>query len=212
MKTHNKIRCSLQEHKTDIGCNSSWTVPNALTLARFAMVPVFLGAFIHEAYLLSLAVFILAGITDALDGFLARTLEQRSRLGAVIDPVADKLLVLTAFLCLGHVGWIPWWLIVVVVLREVLIVSGFAFFRFTGMDVRGKIAATLDSKLNTLGQIMLVLSVMSSIVFEAAALDPVSGILIYAVGGLTLISGLHYLLLGLGLVFFSGNDEKNTDM
>lgn len=208
MKTPSKIRCSLQEHKAVIGYNSSWTVPNALTLARFVMVPVFLGAFIHEAYLLALSVFILAGITDALDGYLARTLKQRSRLGAVLDPLADKLLVLTAFLCLGLAGWIPWWLVSVVIIREVLIVCGFVFLHLARMDVRGRVTATMDSKLNTLVQILFVLAVMSSMVFDAAVLDPLSDILIYAVGGLTLISGLHYLFIGLGLIFFSKNEKK----
>ena len=198
----------MQEHKAVIGCNSSWTVPNALTLARLVMVPVFLGAFIHEAFLLALAVFILAGITDALDGYLARTLEQRSRLGAVLDPLADKLLVLTAFLCLGHVGWIPWWLVGVVILREVLIVCGFMFLHLVRMDLRGKITATLDSKLNTLAQVLLVLAVMSFRVMDEAFLAPVSDILIYVVGGLTLVSGVHYLVLGVGLVFFTGNSKN----
>jgi len=208
MKTPDKIRFRLQENKAVIGYHSSWTVPNALTLARFGMVPVFLGAFFHEAFLLALTVFILAGITDALDGYLARTLEQRSRLGAVLDPMADKLLVLTAFLCLGHVGWIPWWLVGVVILREVVIVCGFMFLHLARMDIRGKITATLDSKLNTLAQIMLVLAVMSSRLFDEALLDPVSDILIYVVGGLTLVSGLHYLFIGIGLVFFPGNGKN----
>ncbi len=208
MKTPSKIRCSLQEHKTIIGFDSQWTVPNALTLARVAMVPVFLMSYIHEAYFVALSVFILAGITDALDGYLARTMKQRSRLGAVLDPLADKLLVLTAFLCLGLLGWIPWWLVSVVIIREVLIVCGFVFLHLARMDVRGMVTATMDSKLNTLVQILLVLAVMSSMVFDAAVLDPLSDILIYAVGGLTLISGLHYLFIGLGLIFFSENEKK----
>jgi len=208
MKTTDKIRCSLQEYKAVLGYNSSWTVPNALTLTRFAMVPVFLGAFIYEAFLLALTIFILAGITDALDGYLARTMKQRSRLGAVLDPLADKLLVLTAFICLGLSGWIPWWLVSVVIIREIVIVCGFIFLHLARMDIRGKITATLDSKLNTLAQIMLVLVVMSSRLLEEALLDTLSHILIYVVAGLTLISGLHYLFLGLGLRFCFKNKKK----
>ncbi|WP_291323352.1 CDP-alcohol phosphatidyltransferase family protein [Desulfonatronospira sp.] len=195
------------EYKEVYSCGSKWTVPNVLTMSRIVMVPVFLGAFILEAYPLALSLFVLAGITDALDGYLARTLKQRSRLGALIDPLADKLLVLTAFLCLGFQEWIALWLVVLVLLREALIVFGYMFIHLARLDLRGKITATLDSKLNTLAQILLVLSVMTSKVFDIAVINASADILIYVVAGLTLFSGMHYLILGFGLLSFFRKQE-----
>ncbi len=194
----------MRAHKAVVQHDSNWTLPNILTIIRILMVPAFVGAFVLEAYFLALLFFILAGVTDGLDGFLARALKQRSRLGALIDPLADKFLILSAFICLGVLGWVPLWLLILVIGRDLMIVSGFLTLRLSGIDVQNRIQATPDSKLNTLAQILLVLTIMSAHVFEANLLQISGEVLIYLSGGLALFSGGHYVLLG----FFLLRDSK----
>lgn len=166
-------------------------------MVRIVLVPAFVGAFIEQAYTLAFCLFVIAGITDGLDGYLARTLRQRSRFGALIDPLADKLLVLTAFFCLAYLDWIPLWLFALVIGRELLIVCGFLILRMARGDVHSKIVATWDSKLNTLAQMLLILVVMAAQVLDVPVLFTFGEGLVYVVGGLALFSGGHYIVLGL---------------
>ncbi len=200
MITTKRIRENLQGGKNVVHYGSNWTLPNLLTVIRILMVPAFVGAFMLEAYPLSLLFFIAAGLTDGLDGFLARTMGQRSKLGALIDPLADKLLLLSAFICLGLQAWIPLWLLLLVIAREIFIICGFLILHVSGIDVRVRLKATWDSKLNTLAQILLVLTVMSAQLFAVPLLEASSLVLIYLAGGLALFSGGRYLLLGIELL------------
>ncbi len=193
--------------KAVVQYGSNWTLPNILTIIRILMVPAFVGAFVLETYFLALLFFILAGVTDGLDGFLARALKQRSRLGAFIDPLADKFLILSAFICLGVLGWIPLWLLILVISRDLVIISGFLTMRLSGIDVQQRIKATPDSKLNTLTQILLVLILLSAQVFEADLLNAAGEVLIYLAGGFALFSGGHYVLLGFGLLSNSKREK-----
>ena len=117
-----------------------WTIPNLLTLLRLLLIPVFLYASVHDAFALAFVLFISAAITDVLDGMIARRLNQRSLLGAVLDPVADKGLMVTAYLFytfaphLPHVA-IPGWLTFVVFIRDFLILA-FAYLMFTRVHVK----------------------------------------------------------------------------
>jgi cardiolipin synthase len=98
--------------------HSNWTIPNILTLVRILLTPAIVTAFVDHHLELVWIIFAVAGITDALDGFLARLLGQRSFLGSVLDPLADKILLDTTFICLGIKGWVPPWLVVLVVSRD----------------------------------------------------------------------------------------------
>ena len=98
-----------------------FTVPNELTFLRLAFLPFFIIAIKYGAYEWGLGILIVASLTDGLDGFLARTLDQRTALGAYLDPIADKLLMSSSFLVLALKGKIGWWLAILVLGRDVLL-------------------------------------------------------------------------------------------
>src|SRR5919108_653147 len=112
------------------------TVPNLLTVFRMVLIPVFVSLLFYQRFVLALVVFVLAGITDGLDGLLARRFDQRSQLGTILDPIADKLMLVTAFVVLSmrsvfpqplpkHLP-VPFWVTVAVISRDVFIVVGAA--------------------------------------------------------------------------------------
>ena len=101
-------------------------LPNYLTLIRILTIPFFLEFLSYHHYWEALVVFAIGGLTDFLDGLAARWMNQQTALGAYLDPVADKLLVITSFIMLGSIGGIPHWLAVVVVARDILILVGYA--------------------------------------------------------------------------------------
>ncbi len=193
--------------KSTIIYGSNWTVPNLLTIIRIFITPAFVVAFFSEEYTTAFILFVVAGITDGLDGFLARILKQRSRLGAMIDPLADKFLLLTAFVCLGIQGWIPFWLIVVVISRDVIIIGGLFVLHISGVNVKNKISPTMDSKLNTLFQIILLLVALAGHTFQVADFIALTSILAYWVGFLTIFSGVRYVLLGFSFMQAKTNEE-----
>lgn len=116
-----------------------WTVPNVISFGRLALVPVFLWCIVDGAYLNALIVLIVASVTDALDGWLARTLNQVSNLGILLDPIADRLYILAALIGLAVRGFVPWWLLVVIVSRDVLlVVLALVLWRGGQMGKRGE--------------------------------------------------------------------------
>lgn len=196
----------LQDHKA-LFHDSNWTVPNILTVFRIFITPAFVVVFFSENYVLALTLFVLAGITDGLDGFLARILDQRSKLGAMIDPLADKFLLLTTFICLGVQQWVPFWLIVVVISRDLIIIGGLFILHLLGVNIKNKISPTIDSKLNTLFQIVLILVTLTANIFEIGAMSGLATSLIYLVGILTIFSGVKYVFLGFSFYTAPGDAE-----
>ena len=167
------------------------SAPNLLTLIRICLAPFLVAAILEGHYLLSFSLFVAAGLTDALDGTLARVLKQRSTFGAYLDPVADKLLLSTLFLVLLYKGLMPVTVTVLVFGRDVgiLLVSALLY----AAAGRREFHPSLWGKGNTLAQIVAVASVLLHQVtpdwywvaaFRAVALD--------ATMALTIISGLHY--------------------
>lgn len=178
----------------------NWTIPNALTVARILFTPLFVVFFLEGRYLPALSMFFLAGITDALDGFLARVLNQRSQLGAVLDPLADKVLLDASFVCLAHAGWTPVWLAVAVVSRDVIILGGVALLTFWGQDMRARIRPSLGSKATTAAQMALVLAAfLAGTGWGGKPATVAAGGLVWAVAVLTLASGGHYVAKGLAM-------------
>lgn len=165
-------------------------LPNLITLSRIALVPVLILLLNDRNYAASLAVFAIAGVSDALDGFLAKRLDVKSRLGAVLDPAADKLLLVSTYVMLAILGHIPFWLVLVVAFRDLLIVGG--YLAYTSHAGPVKMRPSWLSKLNTLAQIALACLILAQ---EAAgrvwpaAVDA----LVYAVLATTVASGAHYL-------------------
>lgn len=185
----------------------NWTIPNALTMARILLTPFFVVFFLDGNYIGALSMFFLAGLSDALDGLLARLLDQRSALGAILDPLADKILLVTSFICLAHAGWIPLWLAVLVVSRDVIILGGIALLTFWGRDMRQSIQPSLISKLTTATQMALVLTgfLVGMDVWGGAGEALLAG-LIWIAGALTIVSGGHYVAKGLAM--FTGGEDQ----
>ena len=187
--------------------SSNWTIPNALTVARILFTPLFVVFFLDESYLAALSLFFLAGVTDALDGFLARVLNQRSPLGALLDPLADKVLLDTSYVCLALAGWIPVWLAVTVVSRDVIILGGVALLTFWGQDMRGSIKPSLASKATTFSQMTLVLAAfLLGTTSWGEKLELTVDGLVWVTATLTLVSGIHYVIKGLSM--FKGADNQ----
>ena len=115
-------------------------------------------ALLNLEYATALILFAIAGFTDALDGFLAKQFHWESRLGSILDPLADKLLLVSSFLALAWIGLIPLWLVVVVIVRDLLIIIGGVVFHY--MFVQFDMAPSRISKANTFFQIIFVLAVV----------------------------------------------------
>jgi len=166
-------------------------IPNAITVIRFLLVPPVVILLLQERFLAALLVFGVAGFSDGLDGFLAKRYDWSSRLGALMDPLADKLLLVSSFLTLGWLGWIPLWLVAIVILRDLVIVAGATFYHMRIGHFEAE--PTLISKLNTGAQILLVLAVMFSLGVRAVPTGWID-LLCYGVLATTLLSGLDYVL------------------
>lgn len=141
----------------------SW-LPNAISLMRIALIPPILLLIINGQFGWALAIFWLAGFSDGLDGYLAVRFNWSSRLGGLLDPTADKLLITGLFITLAWTGHIPVWLAAVVILRDVVIVAGALIYNFMVKPVPGE--PTRISKLNTALQMLFVLFVLSRAGFD----------------------------------------------
>lgn len=133
-------------------------VPNILTAIRILLVPVFLYFILTGGYKTAAAVFIAAGVTDGIDGFLARRYNARTELGALLDPFADKFLLVSAYIALAAKGFIPLWLMIPVIIKDSVLFSGVAFLRGAGREV--KIVPSVFGKSTTVLQIATVIYAM----------------------------------------------------
>jgi cardiolipin synthase len=171
-------------------------LPNFLTLLRILTIPVFLEFLSYHFYWEALVVFGIGGVTDFLDGFVARWMNQQTALGAYLDPVADKLLVITSFIMLGSIGGIPMWLAIVVVVRDILIVVGYAIIYFL-VEERLQVKPTLVGKWSTTLQ-LLTLAVALVLLHDRRLLPAlVLDIFVDATALVTVVSGCQYLYKGL---------------
>lgn len=164
-------------------------VPNIITVARLAIIPLLILLLKEQNYPAALIVFILAGLSDGLDGFIARRFHLESHLGGVLDPLADKLLMLSTYVTLTLLGHIDFWLLLVVISRDFLLIGGYLVV--TSQSGAVKMEASLYSKLNTVMQIVLVVAIL----FEQAkifSMPFLTDFLIYTVLITTVISGAHY--------------------
>jgi cardiolipin synthase (CMP-forming) len=171
-------------------------LPNFLTLVRIVAIPFFLILLASHLYLDALAIFVLGGVTDALDGFVARRMNQKTSLGAYLDPIADKLLLTSSFIMLGMMGSLPIWLAVLIVSRDVVILAGFAFVSFM-LEERFEVQPTLMGKLSTALQ-LLTIAVVLVMLANADILNPwMDDVLFYLAAAATVISGVQYIYRGL---------------
>ncbi len=166
------------------------TVPNELTFLRLAFLPFFIIAIKYDRYDMALGILFAAGISDGLDGLLARLLNQKTTLGAYLDPIADKLLLSSSYLVLALKGRIAWWLAIMVLGRDVLILMACAVillvvgFRSFPPSIWGKAA--------TFFEILLVFIVLMLAVFHWSWLPTTQSYCRYIVAALVMISGVNY--------------------
>lgn len=182
-----------------------FTIPNLLTLARLAMVPAFLILLEDLRYAEALGVFVAAGVTDALDGAIARLTHTKTTLGAYLDPAADKLLLVSAFIALGFMHHVPRWLTVIVLSRDAMLVLGyFLLFMLTQetMEVRPSVAG----KLSTFLQLSAVTAVLVGLVRPNTVPVMLTDGLFMAAGAVTTIAGLEYA--GRGLSWLQRHDDQ----
>jgi cardiolipin synthase len=171
------------------------SIPNFLSLFRIILVPITVIFLIDGSYFTALAIFTLAGLTDALDGFLARVLSQKTVLGAYLDPIADKALLTSCFVTLSVLGIIPGWLTVIVVSRDFIILLGISLLFM--VSVPFEIRPIFVSKVTTAVQIITI--------FLALALKTLGGdghpLLMHSLhwitAGFTTLSGFHYIHRGI---------------
>ncbi len=159
-------------------------------------IPFFLVLLASHLYFDALIVFIAGGVTDALDGFLARRMNQKTSLGAILDPVADKLLLMSSFIMLGVMGGIPLWLVVLVVSRDAVILFGYVAISFL-LDERLEVLPTMMGKLSTVFQLITVGVVLLMLARSELLESRIDDALIYLTAATTVISGVQYLYLGL---------------
>lgn len=170
--------------------NKILTVPNQLTFLRLAFLPFFIIAIEYDRYGLGLWILLAAGVSDALDGLLARQLNQKTSLGAYLDPIADKLLLSSSYLVLAFKAKIGWWLAIMVLGRDVLILVACAVillaagYRLFPPSVWGK--AT------TMCEILLIVVALSLAVWNVHWLEIARQVCSYVVAALVMISGVHY--------------------
>ncbi len=186
------------------------TVPNILTIMRLLLVPVIVYFISLEQMMSAFAVFLIAGVSDGVDGFIARQFHAKTRLGAILDPVADKVMLVSIFVALGMIEALPRWLIVLFVSRDLGIIG--AVLLSSALGQRLKIKPILSSKLNTALQIMLaslILAVMGLGVAEQTVWHIVIEVLIWSSAATTVISWLGYLFIWLTYAAEDGATEPH---
>jgi len=171
------------------------TVPNVLTILRLVAIPFFVAATIAGHYNLAFALFVGAGVTDAFDGYIARKLNQKSTLGAFLDPTADKIMMFSAYILYTFRTSIehrlPAWLTLTIFMRDILIVF-FAYLLYTRIQVR-RFPPSLAGKISTICQVTVVAAVIAANGVVRIIADPLLPFLIPAALVITLLSGFDYL-------------------
>jgi cardiolipin synthase (CMP-forming) len=169
---------------------------NCLTLFRILTIPVFLEFLAYHFYWEALLVFAIGGLTDFLDGFVARRMNQQTALGAYLDPVADKLLVITSFIMLGSIGGVPVWLTVIVVVRDILIVLGYGIIHLL-VEERLQVKPSLIGKWSTMLQLLTLAIALLMLHDPRLINERVLDLFVAASALATVVSGCQYLYRGL---------------
>lgn len=170
-------------------------LPNVLTITRIFIIPIFITAIIYKRYNYALYLFLIAALTDILDGLFARLKNQKTTLGTFLDPLADKFLLVTAFIVLSIYGLIPKWLTVIIISRDIVVITGWFLLYF--------ITSTSRVEPSVLGKATIW---MQSIFIAYVLIDnnlpflpDMPPLLLWMTAGITILSGLHYIYRGLKL-------------
>ena len=178
------------------------TIPNLITILRVLLVPIFIIYMIKDKTLGSLIIFVIASASDALDGFIARVFHKKSDLGAYLDPLADKILLIAAYITLAILKMIPAWLAVLIISRDVIILLGVLILYLNRYPV--KIHPSLLSKSTTCLQIATILMILSNSYLN---LEPIKMYAFWLTAGFTIASGLQYIRIG--LVILTQGEKTN---
>jgi cardiolipin synthase len=171
-------------------------LPNLLTLLRIVAIPIFLILLEDFRYREALVVFIAAGLTDGLDGAIARLTHTKTTLGAYLDPAADKLLLVSSFIALGFMHAVPRWLVVVVLSRDVVIVAGYVLL-FVMTHQTMEVRPSVSGKLSTCLQLTAITVVLVSLDRPGLLAPAVPTAVFYATGTVSAVAGLQYMYRGL---------------
>lgn len=185
------------------------TLPNFLTFLRIVAVPAFLILLTTQRYAEALVLFLMASVTDGIDGALARACNTKSAIGASLDPLADKLLVVSSFLGLSWLGIIPAWLLILVITRDVVILVGYLALYFLGMPM--EISPTQVSKVNTFMEMLTIGFALLSVARPELPMSEVNRVLWYTTATTAAASGLHYVYKGLLWVQRYGNATTSNE-
>jgi cardiolipin synthase len=171
-------------------------LPNYITLIRIVLIPFFINLMIYGYYRWALVVFAAACVTDALDGLIARVTNSITELGALLDPIADKLLILSAFVTLVLLGMLPVWLVIIVVSRDVILVLGSIVIYFLGHDLKAR-----PSFIGKAATVLQLLVVTLSLVLKAFGKEMAgTHVLYWTTVVFTLVSGVQYVVRGTRIV------------
>lgn len=179
----------------------SLNLANSVTLGRVFLVPVIFWLLVGGHMQWATVAFVVAGVSDAVDGYLAKHFDQRTVLGSYLDPMADKLLIVSVYVALGTAGHLPSWLVIAVVSRDILIVLGVLLLRIVGQPL--VVQPSVASKANTTAQIVLAAIVLADEGF-GLGLGWVRLALVWITGMLTLLSLAGYIRQWLGLMAGTG--------
>ena len=171
-------------------------LPNYITLVRIVLIPFFINLMIYGYYRLALAVFVAACLTDALDGLIARVTNSITDLGALLDPIADKLLILSSFVTLVLLGMLPVWLVIIVVSRDVTLVLGSLVIYYLGHELKAR-PSFIGKSTTALQLLVVTLSlVLKAFGKEIAWME----VLHWTTAVVTMASGIQYVLRGTRIV------------
>jgi cardiolipin synthase len=167
------------------------SIPNIITLGRILLVPIIVWAIASNQMEIAFAIFVVAGVSDAVDGFLAKRFNMSSELGALLDPLADKALLVSIYVALGIWGAVPRWIVILVVSRDIMIVGAVIVSWVFGKPIPMK--PLMVSKLNTFAQVAFAALVLAALGFGFKP-SPYEVILMVIVAVLTLLSVSFYLV------------------
>ena len=183
-------------------------IPNLISLMRLLCVPLMVWLILNNQVLEAFWIFVLAGISDALDGFIAKRFNLQTELGGFLDPIADKALLVSVFVTLGKVGYLESWIILLVVFRDGLILVGAFLFYLLHQNL--KMEPLLISKINTAMQFILVTLILGLNGYSLADGEIIK-IMVYAVSITTLASGAAYVCVwGMGAARIESGDGNGS--
>jgi len=168
-------------------------IPNTLTITRIALIPVFITAIIYSRNDYALYLFLVAALTDVFDGFFARMKNQRTRLGTFLDPLADKFLLVSSFVVFSVYGWIPKWLAITVISRDIIVVTGwFILYFITGT---ARVEPSLLGKATIWIESLLIAYILITI--NLPILPDIADAFFLVTAAISILSAIHYMYRGL---------------